>query len=107
MRIVNNQMLFDGPDGGGTGILVTRVREPANFFIQNNEIFLTDTFAGIFVPVPFDGPLERGIFFQSAIGTYSISGTGNLITSNGTLDPAVLFNGNVTGQIEVNGVFGP
>ena len=105
MDIVNNRMRFLADSG--RGIFVDRLIEPASFQISNNLIQLSDIVNAFGSP---NTTLEEGIFFRSASGAYSIFGPQNnvieLITF-GNIQRVVQFNGNVSGQILVNGALVP
>ncbi len=95
---------------GGVGIEVTQLTQEADFIINNNLIQLSDTLTAGAFPIPNDPPLEEGIVFRSAIGTYNLFGTqDNLIQllTPGDIDTVAFFAGAVNGGIIVNGVFGP
>ncbi|MCP4787369.1 MAG: hypothetical protein GY903_05895 [Fuerstiella sp.] len=105
MDIVNNNMTFLADSG--RGIFVDRLIEPASFQISNNVILLSD------VVDVFGSPnttFEEGIHFRSASGIYNIFGAQNnvieLITL-GNIQRVAQFNGNVQGQILVNGALVP
>ncbi len=105
MDIVNNRISFLADSG--RGIFVDRLIEPASFQISNNLIQLSDIVNGFGTP---NTTLEEGIFFRSASGAYSIFGAQNnvieLITF-GNIQRVAQFNGNVNGQILVNGALVP
>ena len=106
LNLTNNLLRFEAE--GGFGIEVERLVQPAVFQISGNTIQLTDTIGNFFLPN--DGPLEEGIFFRSASGAYTIFGGQNNIIeliSFGDIDRFAVFNGNVNGQIIVNGISGP
>jgi len=106
MDLTNNVLRFE--DEGGFGIEVERLTQPARFQISGNLIQLSDTIGNF--GIPNDGPLEEGIFFRSASGAYTIFGAQNNIIEMitfGDIDRVAIFNGNVNGQILVNGVSGP
>ena len=105
MDIVNNRMRFLADSG--RGIFVDRLIEPGSFQISNNLIQLSDIVDAFGRP---NTTLEEGIFFRSASGAYSIFGAQNnvieLITF-GNIQRVAQFNGNVNGQILVNGALVP
>ncbi|MEO2034237.1 MAG: inverse autotransporter beta domain-containing protein [Planctomycetaceae bacterium] len=98
----NNELRFDAD--GGTGLLFSRVNPQSTFTINNNLIGLLD-----------DGALlERGMVFQSVIGTPTLRGTqDNLIFLTNPNDPGAFienvftFGGTANGQILVNGALVP
>jgi len=98
----NNQLRFDAD--GGTGMLFTVVNQPSTFTINNNQIGLFD-----------DGALlERGMFFQAAIGSPLLRGTQNnqifLLNPNDPntfIETVFSFGGAANGQILVNGALVP
>ncbi|MDG1894105.1 MAG: inverse autotransporter beta domain-containing protein [Fuerstiella sp.] len=105
MDIVNNRMRFEGDSG--RGIFVDRLIEPASFQISNNLIQLSDIVDAFGRP---NATLEEGIFFRSASGAYNIFGAQNNVIemiSFGNIQRVVQFNGNVNGQILVNGALVP
>ncbi|MEO2029340.1 MAG: inverse autotransporter beta domain-containing protein [Fuerstiella sp.] len=105
MDIVNNRMAFLADSG--RGIFVDRLIEPASFQISNNLIQLSDIVDVFGRP---NTTFEEGIYFRSASGAYNIFGAQNnvieLITF-GNIQRVAQFNGNVQGQILVNGAFVP
>ena len=105
LDIVNNRMAFLADSG--RGIFVDRLIEPASFQISNNLIQLSDIVDVFGRP---NTTLEEGIFFRSASGAYNIFGAQNnvieLITF-GNIQRVAQFNGNVQGQILVNGALVP
>jgi len=106
MDLTNNLLRFEAE--GGFGIEVDRLTQPATFQISGNTIQLSDVIGNF--GIPNDGPLEEGIFFRTASGAYTIFGAQNNIIEMitfGDVDRFATFNGNVIGQIIVNGATGP
>ncbi|MCA9083872.1 MAG: right-handed parallel beta-helix repeat-containing protein [Planctomycetaceae bacterium] len=105
MDIVNNRMAFQAD--AGTGILVDRLVQPASFQISNNLIQLSDVINQFGIP---NGTVETGIFFRTASGQYTIFGAQNNVIEMltfGNIERVFQFNGNVSGQIFVNGALVP
>jgi hypothetical protein len=103
--LLDNQLRFDAD--GGTGMFFTLVSQPSTFTINDNEIGLFDS--------EFNGSAqERGIVFQSVIGSPLLTGTQNnrifLLNpndSNAFLENVFSFGGTANGQILVNGALVP
>ncbi|MCA9051903.1 MAG: hypothetical protein KDA89_24360, partial [Planctomycetaceae bacterium] len=117
LAISNNVLRFE--DEGGTGMFFNRMAGPdTNVLISGNLIQLSDRVTNFGIPT--DPPFERGIVFQTISGTINLSGPQNniieLIPIGGTGpilgDIDIFFSPanptpSISGQIQVNGQFGP